>query len=294
MLGTLGVAAMAQDLKPSQPLTQVDQARLKETLKITIPHPIVFVRSGSQKGLWKREPDGTEKRLSSGEDSSPASYTDGRIYFTRRTNNQSDVWSMKRDGSNERQEIPDGYRPQPYASVVAFLRREPGDLGKIWLMVKVGNDYKKVASAGWVARGYSISRPVFEPNTSRILAGIYEQDDGGAKPKVWVRAFNFNGTYEQLWSGVANGVSGLAVYKDGSTIRRLGVLSPEGQGTDIWKLDGGAGSAKLIADPDSESSLDATATGRLLIGAGGKLYLASKTGGGRIYVCDGSEGIWLD
>ncbi|MGC4045747.1 MAG: hypothetical protein QM758_18310 [Armatimonas sp.] len=302
MLAALGLAASAQELKvqgqlqTQRPPVAVDKNKLKDVLKIAIPHPIVFSRTGDQKGLWKREIDGTETRLSSGEDTSPASYTDGRIYFTRRTSNgtSTNIWSMKRDGSDERQEITDGYSPQPYASVLAFIRREPGDLGKVWLMVKVGNELKKVASAGWVARGYYISRPVFEPGTSRIIAGSYEKDDGGAKPKVWVRAYNFNGTYDQLWSGVADGVAGLAVYKEGSTVHRLGILSPEGQNTDIWKLDGGAGSAKLIADPDAEASLDATSVGKLLIGVGGKLYMANKTGSGRIFVADGYNGIWLD
>jgi hypothetical protein len=295
-LGLIGLTASAQDLKPAkQPELKQNPGLTKlPDLRIATPHPIVFVRTGAQKGLWKRDTDGTETHLSSGEDSSPASYTDGRIYFSRRANNQTNIWSMKRDGSNERLEISDGYRPQPYASIVAFVRKESGALGKVWLMVKVGNDYKKVASAGWVARGYYISRPVFEPGTSRIIAGIYEKDDGGAKPKVKVRAFNFDGTYNELWSGVADSISGLAVYKEGSVVHRLGILDPEGQSTDIWKLDGGAGSAKLISDPDGESSLDATSTGRLLVGAGGKLYIASKTGGSRIFVAEGTEGIWLD
>lgn len=295
MLGVLGLGAAAQDLKvQGQPQLQIDKAKLKDVLKIAIPHPIVFSRSGAQQGLWKRDTNGTETRLSSGDDSSPASYTDGRIYFNRRANNQTNIWSMKRDGSDEKLEISDGYNAQPYAGVIAFIRKESGDLGKVWLMVKIANEYRKVASAGWVARGYYISRPVFEPGTSRIIAGIYEKDDGGAKPKVWVRSFNFDGTYTQLWNGQADGISGMAVYKEGSTIHRLGILSPEGQGTDIWKLDGGAGSAKLIADPDGETSLDATSVGRLLIGAGGKLYNAAKTGAGRIYVTDGYGGIWLD
>ena len=229
-LSTLALAASAahaQDLKQANPPLRATGS-LTVKIKVALPEPIVFVRTGDQKGIWKRDIDGRETRLTSGDDSAPASYSGGRIYFGRRTGSSSNVWSMKRDGTDERLELSDGYAPQPHASVLAFLRRESGELGKVLLMVRVGADVRKVASAGWMPRGYYITRPVFEPGTSRILAGIYEKDDGASKPKVKVRAFNFDGTYNELWSGVADSVSGMAVYKEGATVRRLGILAPRG------------------------------------------------------------------
>ena len=277
----LASAALAQELRPAQPPVQLEKPELNQTLKMALPHPIVFVRTGAQKGLWKRDTDGTETRLSSGEDSSPASYT-GRIYFTRQNGYQHyDIWSMKRDGSDERFEIANGYSPQPFAGVVAFIRREPGkelgDKEMIWLMVKVGDDFRKVVSAVTATGSYYMARPVFDPVTARLIVGTHRHNTGRTGHSS-VRVYDFDGTAQKnLWDRASSGVGGLAVYKDGSGIHRLGVMSENGIGADVWKLDGGAGTTKLIADPDVESSLDATDTGRLLIGAGGKLYLATYT-----------------
>ena len=302
MLGVLGLAASAQDLKATKSTELKQDAGLSAgkipDLKMALPHPIVFARSGAQKGLWKRDTDGTETRLSSGDDLSPASYNDGRIYFTRRSGVQHDIWSMKRDGSAERLEISDGFSPQPFAGVVAFIRREPGkelgDKDMIWLMLKAGDDFRKVVSAVTATGVYYMTRPVFEPGTARLIVGTHKHNKGRTGHSS-VRVYDFDGTgHNYLWDRASSGVDGLAVYKDGSGIHRLGVMSENGIGSDIWKLDGGAGTVKLVADQDSENSLDATSTGRLLIGVNGKLYMASKAGNGRILIAEGTEGIWLD
>lgn len=297
-LGIVGLAASAQDLTPAKPPGLKIDAGLSLSagkvpdLKMALPYPIAFARSGAQKGIWKRDTDGTETRLSSSDDRSPASYT-GRIYFTRSIGDQHDIWSMKRDGSDERLDIANGFYPQPFAGVVAFIRKESGDKGKFWLMVKVGDDFKKVISAGPTDGGYYITRPVFEPGTSRIIAGIYRRMHKGESGHVTVCAYNFNGSADYFWDRASGGVFGLAAYKDGNGIHRLAVLAAEGS-VDIWRLDGGAGTAIYKDGRDAESSLDATATGKLLIGTEYKLYIASKPDGSRIFAADGHDGIWLD
>ncbi len=301
-LGLAGLAASAQDLKPAKPTELKEDPGLSvgkvPDLKMVLPHPIVFSRGWSQKGIWRRDTDGTETRLSSGDDSSPASYTDGRIYFTRGSGDQHNIWSMKRDGSGERLEISDGYSPQPFAGVVAFIRREPGkelgDKEMIWLMLKVGDDFRKVVSAVPASGVYYMTRPVFEPGTARLIVGTHKHNKGRTGHST-VRVHDFDGTgHNYLWDRASSGVDGLAVYKDGSGIHRLGLMSENGVGPDLWKLDGGAGTAKLIADYGLESSLDATSTGQLLIGVEGKLYIANKSGSGRVLITGGNDGIWLD
>ena len=99
----LASAAPAQELKKAEPPTRpgtTPVVQAKTRFKIALPSPIVFSRSGAQKDLWKLDTEGVEARLSSGEDSSPARYSGGRIYFTRRTSGSAAMWSMKSDGND--------------------------------------------------------------------------------------------------------------------------------------------------------------------------------------------------
>jgi hypothetical protein len=139
-----------------------------------------------------------------------------------------------------------------------------------------------------------MARPVFEPGTARIIVGTHYHNKGRTGHSS-VRVYDFDGTgHNYLWDRASSGVGGLTVYKDGSGVHRLGLMSENGTGPDVWKLDGGAGTTKLIADYDLEDSLDATSTGRLLIGVEYKLYMASKTASGRVFITEGTGGIWLD
>lgn len=294
----LASAALSQDVKKAEPPTRVlssVETAAKDRVKLALPAPIAFSRAGAQKGIWRRETSGAEKRLTTGDDSSPTSYSGGRIYFTRKIpNGMLNAHSVNRDGSDERFESGFGDKATPWAGVTAFLEREPGTLGKIWLCLKVGDATRRLSSVGWTPRGYYFTQPAFEPGTSRIVVGSYERDDGNSKPKVKVRAFDFNGNSETLWSGVASGVGRVAMWREGGILHRILSLQPEGEGRDLWSLDGGAAPKKLVATPELERDVATRPDGKLLIGVEGKIYYANKSGTGRILVTEGDEGIWLD